>query len=147
MIIHTGLGRAAQQTERWSDKGSQIMDERITTYREYWSHHVQQHRRPGNRALHYLGSSSAIVLLAGALATELWWLIPGALVCGYVPAMIGDVWIERSPREKHHYPAWAIASDFRMLVLFLSGQTARTFADASLSDTASPNHRCNGDTK
>ncbi len=49
------------------------MNERITTYREYWVYHIGQHSKSGNRVLHYLGSASAVILLtlAGLMAVSL----------------------------------------------------------------------------
>ena len=113
------------------------MNERITTYREYWVYHIGQHRKSGNRALHYLGLALAVVLLTLASVFQIWWPIPLAIPCAFVPGMIGHVLIEHNPREKQHYPLWAIASDMRMLVLFLRGRTAREFGCADLDKSTS----------
>ena len=51
--------------------------------------------------------------------------------------LIGQVLIEHSPRENQHYPLWAIASDLRMLVLFLRGRAAREFGCADFDKSTS----------
>lgn len=113
------------------------MDERITTYNEYWDYHIGQHRKSGNRALHYLGSASTVVLLSLAPVLQIWWAIPLAIASAFVPGMIGHVVIEHSPRENQHYPLWAITSDMRMFVLFLRGRTAREFGCADFDNSNS----------
>ena len=114
-----------------------LMNERIKTYREYWTHHVGQHEKAGNRALHYLGSASAVTLLFLVPALQVWWPIPLAVAAVFVPGMIGHVVIEHSPREEHHYPLWAVASDLRMLGLFLIGRIGMDFRRADV-DEATP---------
>ncbi len=113
------------------------MNERITTYREYWVYHIGQHSKSGNRVLHYLGSASAVILLTLVPVFQIWWPIPLAIACAFVPGMIGHVLIEHSPRENQHYPLWAIASDLRMLVLFLRGRAAREFGCADFDKSTS----------
>ena len=112
------------------------MNERITTYREYWTYHVGQHEKAGNRVLHYLGSASAVTLLALVPVLQEWWPIPLAVASAFGPGMIGHVAFERSPREDQHYPLWAIVSDLRMLGLFLVGRVGREFRRADNCETA-----------
>ena len=94
-------------------------DARIATYSAYWAYYISQHQHPGNRALHYLGSMSVLILAVAAPTLQVWWLVPAALACAFGPGMIGHALIEKTPADRHHYPLWAIASDFRMLDLFL----------------------------
>ncbi len=105
---------------------------RITIYSAYWAYYISQHQRPGNRALHYLGSMSVLFLAVAALTLQVWWLVPVALACAFGPGMIGHALIEKTPADRHHYPLWAIASDFRMLDLFLGRRLPPAFfADAA----------------
>ena len=104
---------------------------RIASYSAYWVHYASQHQRPGNRALHYLGSLSMLMLALAAPVLQVWWLLPAALACAFGPAMIGHALIERDPADPHHYPLWAIVSDLRMLGLFLSRRLAPAFFAAA----------------
>ena len=113
------------------------MNDRITSYSEYWLYHIGQYRKSGNRVLRYLGLAAAVVLLTLAPVFQIWWPIPLAIACAFVPGMIGHVLIEHSPREKQHYPLWAIDSDMRMLELFLRGRTAREFGCADFGKSNS----------
>ncbi len=112
------------------------MTERIETYREYWTFHVGQHEKAGNRALHYLGSATAVTLVTLGPVLQAWWLIPLAVAFAFGPGMIGHIAIERSPKEEHHYPLWAVVSDLRMLGLFLVGRAGREFGRADDDEAA-----------
>ena len=113
------------------------MNERITNYAAYWSYYIDQHRNPANRTLHYLGSITGAILLAAAMALQIWWMIPVALASAFGLGMLGHALFETPPAENHHYPLWALASDFRMLDLFLGGRIRRDFIDAGVHERAS----------
>lgn len=103
---------------------------RITIYSAYWSLYIGQHHRPANRAVHYLGSVTAVILLAAAPVLQIWWLALAAPAAALGLGMLGHVLFERTPPEKHRYPIWALASDFRMLTLFLAGRRRESWTAA-----------------
>ena len=47
----------------------------MNSYREFWPFYVSQHRKPGTRALHFLGTSAVLLCVVAALATRTWWLL------------------------------------------------------------------------
>ncbi|MEE8516192.1 MAG: DUF962 domain-containing protein [Alphaproteobacteria bacterium] len=100
---------------------------RLTDYPAYWAYHITQHRRPGNRALHYLGSACLVAFVTEAIVMGIWLPVPAALAAAFGPGLVGHVLFEKSKPEKHHYPVWAVISDLRMLGLFLTGRLARAF--------------------
>ena len=102
------------------------------TYREFWRRYLQAHRDPRSRALHYLGTSLAIGALGAAAATrDCRWLI-AAPVVGYAAAWTGHLVFEHNRPETFGHPLWSLASDFRMLALFVAGRLGREMRAAGV---------------
>lgn len=98
--------------------------ERIGTFAEFWPYYVGEHRLPACRALHYVGSSLAILSTAAAIYTRNGWLVLLALVMGYGPAWVAHFFIEHNRPATFKYPLWSLASDFKMFGLALRGKMA-----------------------
>ncbi len=95
--------------------------ERYKTYRSFWPRYLAEHAKPGTRGLHFVGTALGLVLLAGAIASGLWWLYPAALVCGYAFAWLAHAFIERNRPATFTHPLWSFISDFRMFFVWLGG--------------------------
>jgi hypothetical protein len=92
------------------------------TYAEFWGRYLRAHADPRTRALHYLGTSFGVAALLIAGAARDWrWLLAGPII-GYALAWFGHLFFERNRPETFGHPVWSLASDFRMLGLFLSGR-------------------------
>lgn len=91
------------------------------TYEEFWPRYLRQHSRPATRRLHVLGTSLALLLLAGALLNGAWWLALAALVVGYGAAWLSHAFVERNRPETFSRPLWSLLSDLRMTWLYLTG--------------------------
>ncbi len=98
------------------------MSERIGRYRAFWPHYVAEHRRPGTRRMHFIGTSGAVilVLVAGLMGEPR--LLPAALVCGYLFAWLSHLLIEHNRPATFTYPLFSLAGDFHMWGLMWLGR-------------------------
>jgi len=94
------------------------------TYGEFWPRYLAAHADPRTRALHYLGTGIAVLMLAAFAATRNWWWLVATPVAGYALAWFGHAAFERNRPETFPHPLWSIYSDFRMFFLFLAGRLA-----------------------
>ncbi|HTH97343.1 MAG TPA: DUF962 domain-containing protein [Stellaceae bacterium] len=96
--------------------------ERPASYPEFWFHYLRAHRDPRSRAVHYIGSTLALLSLLLALTTLDWrWLVAAALI-GYGFAWFGHFVFEGNRPATFGHPFWSLASDYRMLFLALTGR-------------------------
>ncbi len=103
------------------------------SYREFWPIYLREHSRPATRGLHYLGTGLGLALLAAAILTADWRLLPAALVAGYAFAWIGHAAVERNRPATFSHPLWSFVSDFRMFGLWASGRLGRELARHGLT--------------
>jgi hypothetical protein len=92
------------------------------TYPEFWRRYLGAHRDPRTRGLHYLGTSLALGALGAAAATRNWRWLVAAPITGYSAAWLGHLVFEHNRPETFGHPLWSLASDFRMLGLFVAGR-------------------------
>lgn len=97
----------------------------FANYDAFWLHYLAQHRRPGTRQLHYLGSSFGLLGLGAAALARDWRLAAASPIVGYGCAWLGHLAIEGNRPATFGHPVWSLISDFRMLGLALSGGLAR----------------------
>ena len=92
------------------------------TYAEFWPRYLRAHADPRTKALHFVGSCIAVLLLIAFAATRDWrWLVAAPIV-GYAFAWTGHAAFEHNKPETFGHPFWSLYSDFRMLALFLAGR-------------------------
>jgi hypothetical protein len=94
----------------------------MKTFAEFWPFYLGEHRKPITRALHFIGSSTAVVLVLLAVVTQRWTLLPVALVQGYAWAWIGHFGFEKNRPATFKYPLWSFAGDWKMWALMLTGR-------------------------
>jgi hypothetical protein len=98
------------------------VSEPIRSFAEFWPYYLGEHRRPGTRALHLVGTSLSICLVVAALTTGRWLLLLGALLCGYTFAWVGHFFVEHNRPATFRYPFWSFAADFKMWWVALTGR-------------------------
>jgi len=98
------------------------MADRPQTYTEFWPYYLREHRLPATRAVHYAGSLLVLACLGMALVTRDWrWLLAMPLA-GYGFAWTAHFGIEHNKPATFGHPFWSLASDYRMLGLWLAGR-------------------------
>ncbi len=92
------------------------------SYAEFWPRYLGGHADRRTRALHYLGTCGAVAALVVAVVAADWrWLLAAPLI-GYGLAWIGHFRFEHNRPQTFGHPVWSLFSDFRMLLLFLTGR-------------------------
>ena len=104
-------------------------------FADFWPHYLREHSNPRTRALHYVGTSLAALLLAGfvasypALLRHLgaaafgdWRLLVGAPVAGYAFAWVAHGYVERNKPATFTHPLWSLFGDFYMLFCWATGR-------------------------
>ena len=94
----------------------------ITTYTEFWPYYLREHSLAATRGWHYLGTGLAISLLVLLIITGRWMFLPLVFVCGYFFAWVSHGLIEKNKPATFTYPLWSLASDFKMLLCFVTGR-------------------------
>jgi len=92
------------------------------TYAEFWPRYLAAHGDPRTRALHYIGTGGAAVLLLLAAMTRDWRALLAAPLVGYGVAWLGHAIFERNRPATFAHPLWSLRGDIRMLRLFLTGR-------------------------
>ena len=105
-------------------KVSLKMDRRIETYEQFWPYYVSEHSHPVCRALHFIGTTLAILAIAaGAAISPRWfWAAP---LAGYLFAWIGHFAFQKNRPATFRYPWWSLRADFRMYRYMWLGRMGR----------------------
>ncbi len=99
-----------------------MSETRYQSFAEFWPYYVREHSQPACRALHFIGSTLALVVLGVMLYTQNWWLLPLGLVIGYGFAWVGHFFIEHNRPATFKYPLWSFIGDWKMWALMLTGR-------------------------
>ena len=108
------------------------MQNKIQSYQDFWPYYLREHSRPATRAWHYFGTALSLTILGIAIASQNGWFVLGAVVSGYFFAWVSHGTIEKNKPATFTYPLWSLASDFRMLFCFLTGQMGTELEKAGL---------------
>jgi hypothetical protein len=101
-------------------------------FRDFWPYYLQEHARPGTRALHYAGTSLVVLLLAALPVAGRWWMVAALPLVGYGFAWVGHRLIEHNRPATFRYPLWSLRADFVMWFRFLTGRMKRDLARAGV---------------
>lgn len=94
------------------------------TYGAFWLRYLRAHRRPQTRLLHYAGSLLALSCIGIGAARRDWRWLGAAPLVGYGSAWGAHLFVEHNRPATFGHPFWSLASDYRMLGLWLTGRLA-----------------------
>lgn len=106
------------------------------SFAAFYPYYLLEHQQPLCRALHYIGSSLVIVVLAVIALTGQWswfWLL---FIVGYGFAWIGHFFVEHNRPATFKYPFYSLMADWVMLKDFLTGQLKAKLAQATSEKVA-----------
>ncbi len=103
-------------------KAPTMSEARFQSFAEFWPYYVREHSQPACRALHFIGSTLALVILGTMFYTQNWWLLLAGLVVGYGCAWVGHFFIEHNRPATFKYPLWSFIGDWKMWSLMLTGR-------------------------
>jgi hypothetical protein len=98
---------------------------KASSYQEFWPLYLREHRKPLTRALHIIGTSLGLFLVAAAVYFENWRYVVAALIVGYGFAWAGHFFVEHNRPATMSHPAWSLLSDFRMIGFWATGRLRR----------------------
>lgn len=91
-------------------------------YTEFWHFYLRQHAKPATRTFHYVGTLASFGSMLLAVVTLDWCWFVAVPICGYGPAWISHLFIEKNRPATFRAPIWSLISDYRMCGLFLTGR-------------------------
>jgi hypothetical protein len=95
---------------------------RYERFDDFYPVYLSEHANRTSRRLHFVGSSLALVCLAGFVATlnPLWLL--AALLCGYGFAWVGHFFFEHNRPATFRQPLYSLMGDWKMYWQTLTGR-------------------------
>lgn len=90
----------------------------------FWPEYLRAHLDPRTRALHYLGTSLAVVLLLAFALTRDWRCLALVPIAGYGFAWLAHAVFEKNRPATFEQPVLSFMGDFYMLYLFLTNRLA-----------------------
>ena len=97
-------------------------EERFRTFADFYPFYLSEHANRVSRRLHFVGTSTALVLLVTALVTQLCWPVAAAVVQGYAFAWVGHFFFEHNKPATFKYPRFSFMGDWRLWWDIISGK-------------------------
>jgi hypothetical protein len=110
------------QTTMMVRPGWRPPDQQYKTLESFYPFYLGEHSNRTCRRLHFIGTSLALLLIAAAVATQLWWLIAVAIVQGYAWAWVGHFYFEHNKPATFKYPFLSFRADWKMWWQMLTGK-------------------------
>jgi hypothetical protein len=92
----------------------------IKELNEFYPEYLKEHSDKRNRALHFIGTTLFFTLLAAAAITLTWWLVPLAIIIGYLLPGIGHKYLQHNESFRSTRPVLCVLSAFRLYIDMLT---------------------------
>ena len=89
------------------------------SFREFYPYYLAEHADARCRAMHYVGSTLVLLVLAYAIFTQQWLWLFAIPVIGYGFAWLGHFGFEKNKPATFKYPAYSLLGDWVMYGEFL----------------------------
>lgn len=98
------------------------MGAQFSSFREFYSFYLDEHRNRTCRRLHFVGSSLALGFIVLAIKHGNPWWVLAALLSGYAFAWLGHFFFEKNRPATFKYPIYSFAGDWVMYKDILIGR-------------------------
>jgi hypothetical protein len=102
---------------------------KFASFNEFYPYYLGEHSNPVCRALHYVGSTLALIIMLYSIISANYFGILAGLVVGYGFAWTGHFFFEHNKPATFQYPLWSFMGDWVMLKDFLSGKFRDSVTD------------------
>lgn len=113
-----------------------MADGRFTSFAEFWPFYLREHAKPATRAMHYAGTTLALMIAVAAVVTGNWWWILVTPLVGYAFAWIAHFKIEHNRPATFGYPLWSFLADYKMWGYWLTGRLGPELRRAGVATPA-----------
>ncbi|MGE5622999.1 MAG: Mpo1-like protein, partial [Bacillota bacterium] len=90
------------------------VEREFTSFADFYPFYLSEHSNRVCRALHFAGSTLALLCVAALLLTGNFWWLPVALLCGYGFAWVGHFAFEKNRPATFRHPLYSFMGDWVM---------------------------------
>ncbi|MDN7137679.1 DUF962 domain-containing protein [Pseudidiomarina sp. 1ASP75-14] len=98
----------------------------FSSFKEFYPYYLKEHSNPRCRAMHYIGSTLVLALLAYAFITQQWLWLVAIPVVGYGFAWLGHFLFEHNRPATFKHPWYSLLADWVMYAEFLKRSLSGT---------------------
>jgi hypothetical protein len=98
-----------------------MSDTDFRSFEEFWPYYLREHSKEVTRALHFAGTTTAMVAIAAGVVLRRPALLIAAPVVGYGLSWIGHFFVEKNRPATFKYPLWSFQGDMKMWRMIVSG--------------------------
>jgi hypothetical protein len=92
------------------------------TFADFYPFYLSEHANRTCRALHFVGSTLVLVVLAATLLTQRWWWLVAIPFVGYGFAWIGHFFFEKNRPATFTHPVYSLMGDWVMFGEIIKGR-------------------------
>jgi hypothetical protein len=107
---------------------------KFRSFEQFWPYYLHEHSHPRTRALHFAGTTSAILMTLSWIATGYETFLVLAVLGGYGFAWFSHFVVEMNRPATFGNPVWSLRADFRMYWKWLTGSLDEEFRRAGIRD-------------
>jgi hypothetical protein len=98
------------------------VNQQFRSFGEFYPFYLQEHANRTNRALHFMGTTLVLLLVALSAWNGQWGWLLVALLCGYGFAWVGHFFFEKNRPATFSHPFYSFAGDWVMWKDLVTGK-------------------------